>query len=117
MTTAARAADGDAGRNPGTAVTTTSDGAALHHPGVHAVVGAGGATGRRLVVHLHAAGYRVRALGHVVPLAREGAEMVYRFEQPFVVDGSRAARACGLAATPYEEGVRRTLAASSAAGG
>ncbi len=59
---------------------------------------------------------RVRALGHVVPLAREGAEMVYQFEQPFVVDGSRAARAFGLAATPYEEGVRRTLAASSAAG-
>jgi nucleoside-diphosphate-sugar epimerase len=59
---------------------------------------------------------RVRAVGHVVPLAREGAEMVYQFEQPFVVDGSLAARTFGLAATPYEEGVRRTLAGSAARG-
>jgi nucleoside-diphosphate-sugar epimerase len=66
----------------------------------------------RLVRHGSA---RVRVVGHVVPLAREGAEMVYQFEQPFVVDGSRAARAFGLTPTPYEEGVRRTLAAVRAA--
>lgn len=59
----------------------------------------------------------MRVVGSVVPLAREGAEMVYQFEQPFVVDGSRAARAFGLTPTPYEEGVRRTLAALRAASG
>ena len=62
----------------------------------------------RLVRHGSA---RVRLVGTVVPLAREGAEMVYQFEQPFVVDGARAARAFGLTPTPYEEGVRATLAA------
>ncbi|SFN87473.1 Nucleoside-diphosphate-sugar epimerase [Geodermatophilus obscurus] len=62
----------------------------------------------RLVRHGSA---RVRRLGSVLPLAREGAEMVYQFEQPFVVDGGRAARAFGTTPTPYEEGVRRTLAA------
>ncbi|MGY1650219.1 NAD-dependent epimerase/dehydratase family protein [Geodermatophilus sp. SYSU D01119] len=61
----------------------------------------------RLTAHGSA---RIRALGRVLPLAREGAEMVYQFEQPFVVDGSRAARAFGLTPTPYAEGVRRTLA-------
>ncbi|MGY1679232.1 NAD-dependent epimerase/dehydratase family protein [Geodermatophilus sp. SYSU D01176] len=94
----------------------TSDAAVWHvpHPGVttgralaaEACRQAG--TRLRLVRHGSA---RVRALGHVVPLAREGAEMVYQFQQPFVVDGSRAARAFGLTPTPYEEGVRRTLAA------
>jgi hypothetical protein len=53
---------------------------------------------------------QVGLVGHVLPLAREGAEMVYQFEQPFVVDGSRAAGAFGITATPYDEGVRRTLA-------
>jgi hypothetical protein len=66
----------------------------------------------RLVRHGSA---RVRLVGSVVPLAREGAEMVYQFEQPFVVDGGRAARVLGLPPTPYEDGVRRTLAAARAA--
>ncbi|WP_369133861.1 NAD-dependent epimerase/dehydratase family protein [Modestobacter sp. I12A-02662] len=54
---------------------------------------------------------RLRAVGRVVPLVRAGAELVYQFEQPFVVDGSRAGRAFGLTPTTYEEGVRRTLSA------
>ena len=54
---------------------------------------------------------QVALLGSVLPLAREGAEMIYQFEQPFVVDGSRTARAFGLTPTSYQEGVRRTLAA------
>jgi nucleoside-diphosphate-sugar epimerase len=52
----------------------------------------------------------VRALGLVSSLAREGAELVYQFEQPFVVDGSRFVDAFGGRATPHEEGVRQTLA-------
>ena len=67
----------------------------------------------RLVRHGSA---RVRLLGHVLPLAREGAEMVYQFEQPFVVDGGRAARAFAITPTPYEEGVRRTLATARRGG-
>ncbi len=94
----------------------TSDAGVWHvpHPGVttgrtlaaEACRQAG--TRLRLVRHGSA---QVRLLGHVLPLAREGAEMVYQFEQPFVVDGGRAARSFGLTPTPYEDGVRRTLAA------
>ncbi|SNS14798.1 Nucleoside-diphosphate-sugar epimerase [Geodermatophilus pulveris] len=67
----------------------------------------------RLVSHGSA---RVRLLGHVLPLAREGAEMVYQFEQPFVVDGAPAARAFAITPTPYEQGVRQTLAALRGSG-
>jgi nucleoside-diphosphate-sugar epimerase len=52
----------------------------------------------------------MQALGLVMPLAREAADLVYQFEQPFVVDGSRAAGELGVSPTPYAEGVRRTLA-------
>ena len=94
--------------------------------GVWHVPHPGGTTGRALAAEAcRQAGTRlrlwphgtaqVRAAGLLVPLAREGAEMVYQFEQPFEVDGSRAARAFGLAATPYEDGVRRTLDALRAA--
>ncbi len=51
----------------------------------------------------------VRALGLVSPVAREGAEMIYQFEMPFVVDGSRFLRAFGAKTTPVEEAVRSTL--------
>ena len=52
----------------------------------------------------------VRTLGLVWPLAREGAEMVYQFERPFVVDGSKYGRAFGgYEATPYRKGIRQTI--------
>ncbi|HWM02354.1 MAG TPA: hypothetical protein VNP92_08435 [Actinophytocola sp.] len=52
----------------------------------------------------------MRALGLVSPLARgEGAEMIYQFEMPFVVDGSRFTRAFGAKVTPIDEAVRVTL--------
>jgi nucleoside-diphosphate-sugar epimerase len=53
---------------------------------------------------------QVSLLGAVLPLAREGAELVYQFEQPFVVDGSRAASALSIRPTPYEHGIAATLA-------
>ncbi len=56
----------------------------------------------------------LRALGTLVPLAREAAELVYQFEQPFVVDGSRTTEAFGLSPTPYAEGVAACLAALGA---
>jgi nucleoside-diphosphate-sugar epimerase len=52
-----------------------------------------------------------RRLAAVWPLAREGAELVYQFEMPFVVDGSAfAERFGGFAPVPYAEGVARTVA-------
>ncbi len=54
-------------------------------------------------------GAAVRALGTVWPLAREGAEVVYQFGQPFVVRSAKFERAFGGAATPYGEGIRRTV--------
>lgn len=56
----------------------------------------------------------LRALGTLVPLAREAAELVYQFERPFVVDGTRAAEAFDLSPTPYPEGVAACLAAVGA---
>ena len=52
----------------------------------------------------------VSALGLVWPLAREGADLVYQFEMPFVVDSGKYARTFGGgAATSYREGIRRTI--------
>ncbi|SFO73988.1 Nucleoside-diphosphate-sugar epimerase [Geodermatophilus dictyosporus] len=99
----------------------TSDAAVWHvpHPGVTSgralAAEACRQAGTRLRLVRHGSA-RVRLLGAVLPLAREGAEMVYQFEQPFVVDGGAAARAFGLTPTPYDEGVRRTLAAVRGAG-
>ncbi len=53
---------------------------------------------------------QVRLLGTVLPLARETAELVYQFEQPFVVDGSRAAPAFEISRTPYDHGIAAVLA-------
>lgn len=65
-----------------------------------------GAPPRLLPVSSRAA----RALGLVLPLAREGAQLVYQFEMPFVVDGTAfTARFGGPAPTPYAEGIARTL--------
>lgn len=55
-------------------------------------------------------GRQLRALGTVVPLARDGASLIYQFEQPFVVDGDAAAEAFGITPTPYADGVRAVLA-------
>lgn len=52
-----------------------------------------------------------RTLGLVWPLARQGAELVYQFEMPFVVDGSAFSRRfSGFTPTPYDSGIARTLA-------
>lgn len=48
--------------------------------------------------------------GLFIPGARETVEMMYEFEQPFVVDHSKYARAFGEHFTPYRETVPQTLA-------
>ncbi len=67
--------------------------------------------GRRVLRLVSRGSARIRLLGRVLPLARDLAGMAYQFEQPVVVDGSRAAHAFGLTPTPYEVGARRTLEA------
>jgi nucleoside-diphosphate-sugar epimerase len=59
----------------------------------------------------------MRLVGLFVPGARETVEMLYEFTQPFVVDSSRIEGEFGLAATPVDEGVRRTVAWWASQGG
>ncbi|WP_256842052.1 NAD-dependent epimerase/dehydratase family protein [Ornithinimicrobium cryptoxanthini] len=53
--------------------------------------------------------WHLRALGSVVPLARKGVELLYQFEQPFVIDGTATRRAFDLSPTPYSVGVQESL--------
>lgn len=82
------------------------------HPGVvtgrELVALAAGLAGRRPAVTA-ITGRQLRLLGTVVPLARQAADLLYQFEQPFVVDGTAAAAAFDLDPTPYAQGVRDTL--------
>jgi nucleoside-diphosphate-sugar epimerase len=48
-------------------------------------------------------------LGLFNPALRETIEMLYEFEEPFVVDHSAFARAFGDHATPLREAIRRTM--------
>jgi nucleoside-diphosphate-sugar epimerase len=47
--------------------------------------------------------------GLFVPAAREMIEILYQFEQPFVVDSSKFVQAFGDISTPYEVAVKETL--------
>jgi nucleoside-diphosphate-sugar epimerase len=50
----------------------------------------------------------LRALDLFNPAIRETIELLYEFEEPFVVDASRFEREFGEQATPLREAVRRT---------
>jgi nucleoside-diphosphate-sugar epimerase len=52
----------------------------------------------------------MRIGGLFVPAAREVVEMMYEFEQPFVVDSSKYERAFGNHATPLPDAIRKTVA-------
>ncbi|OHT85012.1 NAD-dependent epimerase/dehydratase family protein [Mycobacteroides saopaulense] len=45
----------------------------------------------------------------VAPIAREGAELLYQFEQPFLLDDTRFRALTGRVATSWEDGIGRTL--------
>lgn len=47
--------------------------------------------------------------GIFIPEARETVEMMYEFDEPFVVNHDKYVRAFGNHATPLREGIRRTL--------
>jgi nucleoside-diphosphate-sugar epimerase len=51
----------------------------------------------------------VRTLGLFNPLMREVAEMLYEFNEPFVVESSKFVQAFGDIATPHREAIRQTL--------
>ena len=52
----------------------------------------------------------VRTIGLFNPYVREIFEMLYEFEEPFVVDHGKYERAFGNHATPLRQAVRETLA-------
>jgi nucleoside-diphosphate-sugar epimerase len=54
--------------------------------------------------------FMMRLGGIFIPEARETVEMMYEFEQPFVVDHSKYVQAFGNHATPITEGIQQTLA-------
>ena len=51
----------------------------------------------------------MRIGGLFIPEAKETVEMMYEFEQPFVVDSSKFENAFQVQATPVAEGVRQTV--------
>ena len=59
----------------------------------------------------------LKLMGLFNPTVRELDEMLYEFEKPFVVDGSKFERAFGLRATPFEESIPATVAWWTAGGG
>ncbi len=52
----------------------------------------------------------LRTMGLFNPTVREVIEMLYEFEQPFVVDSSKAEQRLGLAPTPLAEALAATIA-------
>ena len=48
--------------------------------------------------------------GLFIPEAKETIEMMYEFEQPFIVDSSKFEEAFGLQATPMREAIKQTVA-------
>jgi len=51
----------------------------------------------------------LKALGLFNPLAREVAEMLYEFDEPFVMSHARFEGAFGNGATPHEDAIRETV--------
>ena len=52
----------------------------------------------------------MRIGGLFIPEAKETVEMMYEFDQPFVVDSSKFEKTFGMKATPMREAVRETVA-------
>ncbi len=48
--------------------------------------------------------------GFFVPEAKESVEMMYEFDQPFVVDSSKFEKTFGMKATPMRDAIRETVA-------
>jgi hypothetical protein len=51
----------------------------------------------------------LRFAGLFSPSAKELVEMMYEFEQPFIVDSSKFEQTFGLKATPVQEAIKETM--------
>jgi nucleoside-diphosphate-sugar epimerase len=51
----------------------------------------------------------MRIGGLFIPEAKESVEMMYEFDQPFVVDSSKFEKTFGIKATPMQEAIRETV--------
>lgn len=51
----------------------------------------------------------MRIGGLFIPEAKESVEMMYEFDQPFVVDSSKFEKTFGIKATPMQEAIRETI--------
>jgi nucleoside-diphosphate-sugar epimerase len=91
-------------------------GAVWHVPTVPAVsirrfselVGAAAGTGTPKISRVSRP--MLRLVGLFMPSAGEQVEMLYEFEEPFVLDSSKIERTFGLTATPFEQSIRATVA-------
>ena len=52
----------------------------------------------------------LRVLGLTNAVLRESVELLYEFNEPYLIDGSKYARAFGGTPTPHQEALRRTVA-------
>ncbi|HMD82938.1 MAG TPA: hypothetical protein VKE92_16585, partial [Anaerolineales bacterium] len=52
----------------------------------------------------------MRIGGLFIPEAKESVEMMYEFDQPFIVDSSKFENTFGMKATPLREAIRETVA-------
>ena len=52
----------------------------------------------------------LRLLGLVNPVLRESVELLYEFNEPLLIEGSKYTRAFGGTSTPHQEALRRTVA-------
>ncbi|MCC6904997.1 MAG: NAD-dependent epimerase/dehydratase family protein [Anaerolineae bacterium] len=66
------------------------------------------AAGQKLRIQV-ASRLMVGALGLFVPIMREFSEMMYEWEEPYIVDDSRFVQTFGQIATPLEEGIDATV--------
>ncbi|MGA7194550.1 MAG: SDR family oxidoreductase [Anaerolineales bacterium] len=48
--------------------------------------------------------------GLFIPMAKESVEMMYEFDQPFIVDSSKFEKTFGMQATPMKEAIKETVA-------
>lgn len=51
----------------------------------------------------------MRLGGLFIPAAKETVEMMFQFQQPFIVDSSKIERAFGLTPTPFDDALRTTV--------
>ncbi len=54
--------------------------------------------------------FSMRLAGLFIPEAKETTEMMYEFEQPFIVDSSKFEKTFGMQATPIKDAIKETVA-------